>query len=80
MYRRRRHMDSLAHWPCRGVVVRLLHRVCTQITRRAASRKGPSVEQLHDGGRSRREAWLEEQRLIAELKGLEEATFRCARV
>jgi hypothetical protein len=46
------------------------------ITARAARRRPSSITELHDGGRSRREAWRQEQRLLREYDEAKELTLR----
>lgn len=46
------------------------------ITARAARRRPSSITELHDGGRSRREAWRQEQKLLREYEEAQELTWR----
>ncbi|KXZ47075.1 hypothetical protein GPECTOR_38g312 [Gonium pectorale] len=56
-----------------------MYKECTfqpRITRKAAALPSRAVEDLVDGGRSRREEWMEQQRALQQLREIEEATFR----
>ena len=46
------------------------------ITARAARRRPSSITELHDGGRSRREAWRQDQRLLRVNEEAQELTLR----
>lgn len=49
---------------------------CMQITRKAAAMPNRSVDEMMDGGRSRRDEWLEQQRAVQQMRELEGATFK----
>ncbi|PNW77546.1 hypothetical protein CHLRE_10g441350v5 [Chlamydomonas reinhardtii] len=56
-----------------------MYRECTfqpQITRKAAAMPNRSVDEMMDGGRSRRDEWLEQQRAVQQMRELEGATFK----
>ncbi|KAG2501146.1 hypothetical protein HYH03_000962 [Edaphochlamys debaryana] len=63
----------------RARTVMEMYRECTfqpQITRKAAAMPSRSVEELADGGRSRREEWAEQQRTLKQEREVAEATFK----
>ncbi|KAG2432861.1 hypothetical protein HXX76_008593 [Chlamydomonas incerta] len=56
-----------------------MYRECTfqpQITRKAAAMPHRSVDEMMDGGRSRRDEWLEQQRAVQQMRELEGVTFK----